>query len=87
MSQSEQITVTLPPELAAAVKTAVDAGRYGSAEEVVREALQDWAEAEDNCGYTTDELRALIQEGLDDETEIPAEEVFADLRARFAIKS
>ncbi len=42
MSDIERMTVTMPAEMAAAVKSAVDAGDYASTSEVVRAALRDW---------------------------------------------
>ena len=39
MSDIERMTVTMPAEMAAAVKSAVDAGDYASTSEVVRAAL------------------------------------------------
>ena len=42
MSEIERLTVTLPAEMAAVVKGAVQEGDYASSSEVVREALRDW---------------------------------------------
>ena len=38
----ERLTITLPADMAALVKSAVAAGDYASTSEVVREALRDW---------------------------------------------
>ncbi len=42
MAEIERMTVTLPADMADAVKTAVAEGDYASSSEVVREALRDW---------------------------------------------
>jgi antitoxin ParD1/3/4 len=42
MSEIERMTVTMPAEMAAAIKSAVHAGDYASTSEVVRAALRDW---------------------------------------------
>jgi antitoxin ParD1/3/4 len=42
MSEIERLTITLPQEMAAVVKGAVEAGDYASSSEVVRAALRDW---------------------------------------------
>jgi antitoxin ParD1/3/4 len=42
MSDIERLTVTLPAEMAAVVKTAVASGDYASTSEVIRAALRDW---------------------------------------------
>ena len=38
----ERLTITLPSDMAATVKGAVEGGDYASNSEVVREALRDW---------------------------------------------
>ncbi|GAA4116868.1 type II toxin-antitoxin system ParD family antitoxin [Aminobacter aganoensis] len=65
MGHVDKRSITLSPELAAAVDGAVDAGEYASASEVIRDALRLWKERRDLFGYTLEELRALIQEGID----------------------
>jgi antitoxin ParD1/3/4 len=42
MADIERLTITLPHEMAATVKDAVDTGDYASSSEVVRAALRDW---------------------------------------------
>lgn len=65
MGHVDKRSIALSPELAAAVDEAVGAGEYASASEVVREALRQWKERRDCYGYTLEELRRLIQEGID----------------------
>jgi antitoxin ParD1/3/4 len=42
MAELERLTITLPAEMAAVVRGAVEAGDYASTSEVVRAALRDW---------------------------------------------
>ena len=42
MAELERLTITLPAEMAAVVKSAVESGDYASTSEVVRAALRDW---------------------------------------------
>jgi len=42
MAGIDRLTITLPVEMSALVKDAVENGDYASASEVVREALRDW---------------------------------------------
>jgi antitoxin ParD1/3/4 len=65
MGHVDKRSITLSPELAAAVDDVVAAGEYASASEVVRDALRQWKERRDLFGYTLEELRALVQEGID----------------------
>ena len=42
MSTIERMTITMPADMAAVIKAAVDAGDYASTSEVVRDALREW---------------------------------------------
>ena len=42
MAEIERLTITLPSDMAAAIKGAVNGGDYASTSEVVREAVRDW---------------------------------------------
>jgi len=84
---AERMTITMPAEMADTLRQTVETGEYASTSEVVREALRDWARARDAERRELDELRAAIRAGLDSGPGIPAEEVFAELRARYAAKN
>ncbi len=85
MSQVVERKVTLPVDLAAAVDDAVEAGEYASASELIHEALRQWRERRETLGYSVEELRQLVQEGIDSG---PGrfggmEEIKAEARRRF----
>jgi antitoxin ParD1/3/4 len=66
MAELERLTITLPAEMAAVVKSAVETGDYASASEVVRDALRDW---KTKRALQVEELAALkvdIDAGLAD---------------------
>ncbi|MER9297058.1 type II toxin-antitoxin system ParD family antitoxin [Mesorhizobium sp. M0621] len=65
MGQVDKRSITLSPELAQAVDDVVAAGEYASASEVIRDALRQWKDRRDLHGYTVEELRKLVQEGID----------------------
>ena len=65
MGHVDKRSITLSQELAETVDQAVAAGEYASASEVIRDALRQWKERRDLFGYTVEELRRLVQEGLD----------------------
>ena len=48
MSKLERITVTMPAEMAARLRAAVERGEYATTSEVVREALRDWGATGDH---------------------------------------
>ncbi|MEO4000159.1 type II toxin-antitoxin system ParD family antitoxin [Mesorhizobium sp. CAU 1732] len=65
MGHIDKHGITLSPEHATVVEEAVEAGEFASPDAVVEEALREWKERRDNFGYSVDELRKLVQEGID----------------------
>ena len=68
MSELENLTVTLPAEMLAAIKTAVARGDYSSTNEVIGEALRKWKLEQSLQQRELSALRADIEIGLDDIT-------------------
>jgi antitoxin ParD1/3/4 len=66
MAGVERMTITLPSDMAALVKGAVDDGDYASASEVVREALRDWKTRRSLRLHEVSALKADIDKGLKD---------------------
>lgn len=87
MPAVERMTITMPAELAETLRQAVTGGEYASTSEVVREALRDWTRRRDVERQDLEALRAAIRAGLDSGAGLPADQVFAELRARYAAKS
>ena len=65
MAAVEKITIALTPEMARFVREAVDSGAYASTSEAIRDAVREWKERRDLLGYSIEELRGLVQAGLD----------------------
>jgi antitoxin ParD1/3/4 len=65
MGKVEKMTIALTPEMAGFVREVVAKGQYASTSEAIREAVREWQERRDLLGYTVEELRGLVQEGLD----------------------
>ncbi len=63
MSKLERITVTMPEEMAAKLRAAVDTGEYATTSEIVREALRDWSDEQEKRQAALERLRAMIAEG------------------------
>jgi antitoxin ParD1/3/4 len=82
MANVEKLSVALTPDMVAEMRAAVEGGDYGSVSEVVREALRDWRLRRRIETLETDELRRLVQEGIDSGPGVDADAVFARLRAR-----
>ncbi|UIY26856.1 type II toxin-antitoxin system ParD family antitoxin (plasmid) [Rhizobium leguminosarum] len=51
--------------MAGFVRSAVDAGEYASTSEAIRDAVREWKERRDLLGYTVEDLRALVQDGIE----------------------
>ncbi|TIT53196.1 MAG: type II toxin-antitoxin system ParD family antitoxin [Mesorhizobium sp.] len=83
MGQVDKRSITLSPELARAVDDAVAAGEYASASEVIRDALRQWKDRRDLMGYTVEELRKLVQEGIDSGPAQDGQPIMERLRAKY----
>ena len=66
MADIERMTITLPSNMAAVVKDAVQGGEYASSSEVVREALRDWKTKRALRLQELAALKADIERGLAD---------------------
>lgn len=86
MSTIERMTIALPAEMAADLKAAVAEGRYASTSEVVHEALREWTRARDVQRHEPVALHELIRAGDESGPSIPAEDVYAELRALVAAR-
>jgi antitoxin ParD1/3/4 len=75
------MNVSLPPELEARVRQRVESGMYGSASEVIREALRLFDAYEQVKTAKLDSLRLDITQGLNDAQNGRAKEIdFASLK-------
>ncbi|MDE2597638.1 MAG: type II toxin-antitoxin system ParD family antitoxin [Sphingomonadales bacterium] len=85
MSKLERITVTMPEEMAARLRAAVDSGAYATTSEIVREALRDWAEDQERRAASLARLHELVEEGRKGPFyDGPA--AMAELRAKYEAK-
>ena len=66
MSTIERMTITMPADMAAIVKGAVEGGDYASTSEVIREALRDWKSKRAIQLHKLEALKADIDQGLAD---------------------
>ena len=86
MSTVQKISVEIPPDMIAALQAAVDSGEYTSTSEVIREALRSWKFKRKLETLEFDELKSLVQEGIESGPGIDAELVFSRLHSKYAAK-
>jgi antitoxin ParD1/3/4 len=79
MAKLERITVTMPEEMAAKLRAAVESGEYATTSEIVREALRDWEEYQARRQLKLERLRELIREGEESES-LDGETVLSEIQ-------
>lgn len=84
MSVIEKITISLPAEMLAEVRAAVDAGEFANTSEAIRDALRQWRRARTVIALNDDELRRLIAEGRQSGAPVDGELALRRLRERYA---
>jgi antitoxin ParD1/3/4 len=80
------MNISLTPQLEELVKKKVESGRYGSASEVMREALRLLEERDRLYAMRIEELKTEIKKGLDsgEPTPLNIQEIKVRGRKRFA---
>jgi antitoxin ParD1/3/4 len=76
-------SIVIGEHFEAFIKSQLEQGRYNSASDVVRDGLRILEDREKLRAMKLEELRAEVQKGMDTSGDLPAEEVFASLRARY----
>ena len=86
MGKIEKITGDIDADVYAEVEAAVSRGDVASPEALVKALVTDWASHQrSDSPAEIERIRALIEESrADPRPSIPAEEVFAELEARYA---
>jgi len=88
----ERVTVTMPTEMTAVIRQAVDGGEYASTSEVVREAVRAWKTRRQLMAGELAALRTDINQGLADlaagrVAPFDVESIIAQGRAQLAARS
>lgn len=80
----EKISVALPRQMVAEVKSAVETGEYASSSEVIRDALRDWTHKRSLQKQGVEHLRQLWQNALQDpQPGVPADAVLDRLERKY----
>lgn len=84
MPTVEKLSIALPAEMAAIVRSAVEAGEYSSHSEVIRDALRDWTHRRKLRAHSLTDLSKRWQEAVADDSEgLDPEPVFESLVNRY----
>ena len=81
------MNISLTPQLEALVKSKVDSGLYGSASEVMRDALRLLEERDRRQSLRIEELRAEIRKGLDSGEPTPLDVATIKARGRSRLET
>ncbi len=84
MATVENINIALPSDMVSALRSAVKSGEYASSSDVIREALGDWKLKRKVESLEINELRRLVQEGIDSGPSIEGQLVFSRLRKKYS---
>lgn len=84
MSETEQITVSLPRDVVERVRSAVRSGEFASVAQAVEAAVVLWDAQHYVDEPDTETLRRMVAEGLASGEPIDADDVFSALNARLA---
>ncbi len=84
MSSVEKISIGLPPDMIATLKSAVESGEYANTSEVICEPLRAWKFKRKIETLELDELCCLVQEGIESGPSVDGELLLAKLREKYA---
>lgn len=84
MGDIRKITISLPDEMLAEIRSAIDAGEFTNTSEAIRDALRHWRRARTVVAASDEELRRLVAEGRASGTPVEGEAALARLRAKYA---
>jgi len=88
MANVEKVSISLSRDMVEDIKEAIDRGQFATASEVMRDAMRDWQrkqKAADGPAMprTVEELRKMIQEGIDSGPSLDPKLVLARLKAKY----
>ena len=79
---NEKLSITLPAEMVAVIQQQVEAGRYATTSEMLRDAIAAWMREEEEQASQMASIRARIARSLaDPRPPVPIDEAFERLEA------
>jgi len=74
--KAERITITLPPDMLAAIKKKVGSGSYGSTSELIREAMRLWQKREEEHQARLSVIRDRLEHSVQNGSPVPLKTAF-----------
>ncbi len=87
MGALQKITISLPEEMLAEIKAAVEAGEFTNTSEAIRDALRHWRRSRTVLALNDEELRRLVADGRKSGAPVDGEATLERLRAKYAAMS
>jgi antitoxin ParD1/3/4 len=87
MGKLEKITISLPAEMLAEIRAAVEAGEFTNTSEAVRDALRRWRRSRAVLALGDEELRRLVADARDSGVPVDGEAALERLRAKYAARA
>ena len=84
MSAIERITISLPAEMVAEIRAAVEAGEFTNTSEAIRDAVRHWRRSRTVITLNDDELRRLVADARTSGEPVDCEAALLHLRAKYA---
>jgi len=85
--KAERVTITLPPEMLAAIKDKVETGAYGSTSELIREAMRLWQRREEEYQARLSTIKARLVHSAKSGKPVPLNTAFKTLERRCSSKN
>jgi len=74
--KAERITITLPPDMLATIKSKVRSGAYGSTSEVIREAMRFWEKQQEEHDARLALIRSRLTASTKSGEPVPLDDAF-----------
>jgi antitoxin ParD1/3/4 len=74
--KAERITITLPPDMLATIKSKVHSGAYGSTSEVIREAMRFWEKQQEEHDVRLSLIRSRLMASAKSGEPVPLDDAF-----------
>ena len=87
MGALEKITISLPEEMVAEIKVAIEAGEFTNTSEAIRDALRHWRRSRTVIALADENLKQLVAEGRASGEPVDGETALARLRAKYAARA